>query len=103
MTVETDDDRAALLADFGQAGTYTHGLAAVALTGIFNAPYASHAMGHMGVDFEGSLPSFLVRTSDLPAGAGQGDTLATGATTWNVRSLQPDGTGMTKLMLEQQT
>ncbi|HZQ01413.1 MAG TPA: head-tail joining protein [Reyranella sp.] len=100
MAVETDDDRAALLADFGQAGSYTHAGATVSMTGIFTGPYVSHALGHMGVEFEGGNPAFLVRSIDLPAGAVQGDTLVTGGTTYNVRSVQPDGTGMTKLALE---
>jgi hypothetical protein len=40
-----------------------------------------------------------VRSTDVP-GAAQGDAVTVGATAYAVRGVQPDGTGMTLLLLE---
>jgi len=46
-------------------------------------------------------PKCLARTSDL-TGAVENGTLAIGGTSYFIRIVMPDGTGMTELMLERQ-
>lgn len=43
---------------------------------------------------------FTCRTSDLPPGAGPGDSLIVDGYNYHVRAVLPDGTGMTYLELE---
>lgn len=89
-------------ADFGSTGTYAGGSppATVALAGIFaNAHAVAAPLG----DWQGvstSAPLFTCRASVLPAGARDGDTLTLGGTVWTVRDVQPDGTGLARLILE---
>ena len=71
------------------------------------------AMGGLSVDVEASQPIAYCKTSDV-SNAGHGDTLAfaaqttksgtqfKGAVTYEVVGVQPDATGITALVLEQQ-
>jgi Phage Head-Tail Attachment len=49
---------------------------------------------------EGNAPSFMCATADV-ATVAQGDAVTIGAKSFIVRGVQPDGTGMTTLILEQ--
>ena len=99
MPVETADDRSYLLADFGVAATYTPvGGAGSAITVIFDNEYFAVDTG-ASVDFAMQQPKALARTADL-ASVSEGATLAIGGTTYTIRVVMPDGTGMTELMLE---
>ena len=72
----------------------------VAITGIFTN---AHAVAAPLGDWPGvstSTPLFTCRAAALPAGAGDGDTLTLGGTAWTVRGIQPDGTGLARLILE---
>ncbi|MBP7001715.1 hypothetical protein [Amaricoccus sp.] len=87
---------------FGSLGSYAlaAGSPAVEVGGIFTA---AHAVAAPLGDWPGvstSTPVFTCRAAMLPAGAGDGDTLTLGATAWTVRSIQPDGTGLARLILE---
>jgi len=54
------------------------------------------------VDFvESSKPAFECKSSDI-TGIAHGDTVTVGSDSYKVRGIQPDGTGMTKLILELQ-
>jgi hypothetical protein len=102
--IESDGDFDAFFdpAVFGDAGTYAGGAppASVTLAGIFaNAHAVAAPLG----DWQGvstSAPIFTCRASALPAGAAAGDTLTLGGTVWTVRDIQPDGTGLARLILE---
>lgn len=105
MSAESAADRAALLDtdDFATAATYT--LAAggdTALNGIFDNGYLAVGVP-ADLDISATQPQFLCRTADLPSSAAQDDTITVDSVTWRVRELQPDGTGLTSLVLEKNT
>jgi hypothetical protein len=61
--------------------------------GIFNNGYAE------ALSMAGSEPSFTAKSSDV-SGLVYGNVIAIGGTNYTVRVLEPDGTGMTRLVLE---
>ena len=65
----------------------------VAVEGVFDARYADP----LGI--AGATPSLLVQTSAVPAVA-IGTPVTVGATAYTVASVEPDGTGLTRLKLE---
>jgi hypothetical protein len=72
-------------------------LGGVAVRVIFDAAY-SEPLGNM---VEGTGPVATIATADA-AGAVHGTNLVIGATTYKVRGIEPDGTGVTLLRLEKQ-
>lgn len=102
MAVETDIERAIFvdIDDFGVTGTYVKASGGTStISGIFDNEYFG-ADAQAGVVFVSAQPRFLIRSSDLPAGADYGDTVTISAIAYKVRVIQPDGTGMTTLILE---
>lgn len=71
-------------------------LAGATVTGIFDAAYFE-TLGEV----EGRQPMFMLPTSSAPTVA-HGQSLVIGAKTYKVRGVQPDGTGITLLRLEEQ-
>lgn len=104
MTVESADDRAAFLddEDFAIEATYTTAASvSAAITGIHDAPHLSRDFGD-GAPLSDVRRTFLCRTADLPNGAvggDAGDTLTIAGTAYRVAGHEPDGTGMTLLIL----
>lgn len=78
------------MADFGVAAT----VGAVSLTGIFDSAYQD-VLGLVA----GSQPVLLVETALIPA-AVVGTSVVIGSTTYSIAELQPDGTGLTRLVLK---
>ena len=97
MSVEDDTDRTNMLADFGVAATYN---GATAITVIFDDEYLEDSPGQ-GPGADSSHPAALARASDV-SNAVHGTPLVIGGTTYHVISIQPDGTGWTRLILEKQ-
>ena len=86
--------------DFAVNATYTpQGGSASTITGIFDEEYQLIDAGSVGVS--GSTPVFECASSSVPAAA-PGDTLVVNAVTFLVVEVQPDGTGVTVLILEKQ-
>ena len=85
---------------FASAGTWrVRGSAPVEVRGIYTARHAAAAGG----DWPGvatAAPAFTVPASDLPAGAGQGDAVTIDGRAWRAADLQPDGTGLVRVILE---
>ena len=79
--------------DFAVTGT----LAGASVTGIFDAAY----FDPLGGDLQGAQPIFTLPTSSASSAA-HGQNLVIGATTYKVRGVEPDGTGVTVLRLEKQ-
>lgn len=79
-------DHNPLLADFG----VTAMVGGMAVLGVFEDPY------DQDLGLSGSRPTLLVRDADAVA---VGDTLSVNDTAYLVRALQPDGQGMTRLVL----
>lgn len=102
MAVETADDRAVFVSvdDFGVAATYTPaGGVASTVNGIFDNEYiAVEAGGEVAVALQ--EPRFHCRTADV-ASAAEGDAIVINAVNYTIRIVQPDGTGMTMLVLEE--
>lgn len=103
MPVESDDDRAAFLNsdEFGDSAVYTKLAGGTAtFTGIFDAPHIAIDLGEVSISDR--RPTFVCRTADLPsgvAGGDSGDTLEVDGITYKVIDLEPDGQGMTRIVL----
>jgi hypothetical protein len=100
MPIETAEDRAAFVDpdDFGTEATYALATGGESLiNGLFDKA-AGERLDKPGI--VSARPRFVCRDGDIPAGAGEGDTLAVGGTTYAIRVRLPDGTGMTELHLE---
>lgn len=65
---------------------------------IFEDPFT--AAGAAGAEVESSAPVAHVRTADV-SGIAQGDTFKIGTVTYTIIGVQPDGTGVTRLILSQ--
>jgi len=103
MAVETDVERAIFVGtdDFGVSASYTPvGGSATTISGLFDKEY-------IAVDSGGSVPvamqqpMFTCLTSSVSS-AQENDTLVISSVTYKVRVVQPDGQGMTVLILEEQ-
>jgi len=96
MTVETSLERTTLLSDFGvdiDIGTKV-------IKGIFDSPHNPLTVG-AEMQFSVQETFILVQTSDV-SGVGYGSTLTIDSKSYVVTDVQPDGTGMSTLMLELQ-
>jgi hypothetical protein len=80
-------------AEFATAAT----LNGVGVNGIIDRPY----LEALGNDVQGAEPYFLCAAASVPTVA-QGQTLIVAGTTYKVRGIEPDGTGVVLLRLEQQ-
>lgn len=78
--------------EFGSSATYTHGGTPATVKGIFDNEYVSI----QGV--ESLAPVFRTATASVPS-AEHGDTLVIDGTTYYIIGIQPDGTGVTLLIL----
>lgn len=79
--------------DFAVAAT----LNGVAVSGILDEEY----LEPLGNVVEGKAPVFACRAAAVPSVA-HGQTLVVGARTFKVRGVEPDGTGVVLLRLEEQ-
>jgi hypothetical protein len=96
MMVETGLERLSMLNDFGVNVTVNGST----IKGIFDSPYGPVEVGGE-VAFSIQESSVLVRTSDIPTVV-QGTTMVVDGRSYVITDIQPDGTGMTTLMLEAQ-
>ena len=69
----------------------------VDLAGIFDEPYSG--LNVQTGEVASAAPQVMCRTAALPA-VKPGDTVSAGGRQWRVTAVQPDGTGMTTLILE---
>ena len=84
----------------GSSATITIGGSASTINVIINKEYFAIDPG-MGMEVEGFQPVATGRSSDM-TNVAIGDTIAVQSVTYNIRSVQPDGTGITALVLEDQ-
>lgn len=102
MAVESDDDRLAFLSldDFSVSAVITLSSGAKRnLSGIFEDPRASRSITN-NMDVIIPDPNFTCRSSDH-SGATEGNSLAIGAQSYVIRGIMNDGTGMSRLLLEE--
>lgn len=101
MSVETDLDRAIFISDWGVEGILKRGARPrKTIKGIFDNGYTEVDVGGT-VGFATVSPRFLCRTSDLD-GAADADSIMIDCVKYVIRVMEPDGTGMTEIMLEKQ-
>ena len=93
MSVETAADRSALLNDYGTTVTKAD---TSTFIGIFDNDFLAVDVDESEV--ESTEPTLLARTADV-SGLAHGDSLTISAVSYTVRGIQPDGTGMTQIML----
>lgn len=102
-----DDAARAVFMDpdvFGQAARYDPADGAeVALLGVFTAAHARRAEA-TGLAVSTADPVLTVFAAELPAGAlqrrGDGDAVTINATRYSVRDIEPDGSGLARIVLE---
>ena len=101
MAVETATELEVFFSadDFGVTATYTPlGGSASNVKGIFDNEFFEAAVGEVGVAIQ--QPRFVCRSSDIST-AVEGDALIVNSVDYTIRVVQPDGTGVTTLVLEQ--
>lgn len=82
----------------GTAAIYTPaGGSPVEIRGMFNAAFLLVELKD-GVSVESSRPVITIKTSDAPL-AKRGDSIAVNSATYSVRGVEPDGRGLTMLIL----
>ena len=87
--------------DFAVSATYTpESGSGTSINGIFDAEYLAVEEGMVGV--MSSSPMFLTQTSNVSSEDGSGN-LQVNGTTYNIIEVKPDGTGMTHLILAEQS
>jgi len=91
----TDLDTFLDTTDFAVAATLN---GTTAINVIFDAAY--EAVNLQTGEVEGAAPVAICKSSDV-SGVSHGDTLDVNGTTYYVRGIQPDGTGLTTLILSE--
>lgn len=102
MPVETAGDLAVMLDsdEFGVAATYTLAVGGdTPITGIFDMP-AEIVERNAGPGIISAELTFQCASAALPAGAVAGDTIEINSVNYTVRTVLPDGTGLTEIELE---
>jgi len=66
----------------------------ISVEGIFDAEYVE------SLEVEETAPAFTCKTSDVTSAA-HGDAVVVNATNYTIAGVEPDGTGMTKLILRE--
>jgi len=102
MAVEDDDDRLALLADFGQVALLAPKATPAnitTITGIFDNKFIE--AGGFGIErpLESREPVINCRTSDVSTFV-RGDLLETGGINYTMETFEQDGTGFTNIILQ---
>ena len=100
MAVESDTERAIFFDsdDFASSATFTDVSSGTSSTikGIFDKESVEQAVGEAGLIEE--VPVFTCKTSDV-SDATFNDTLAIDGTTYYIKEILPDGTGVTRITL----
>lgn len=87
---------------FGKMATYTRsGYPAVSIPVIFDAPGAAATLVDW-TEVETTAPKVLCRTADVP-NVSHGDMVTVDAKPYKVIGISPDGTGITTLILSEDT
>ena len=100
MAVETDTERSIFFDsdDFASSATFNDVSAGTSSTikGIFDKESIEQAVGEAGIIEE--VPMFTCKTSEVSS-ATFNDTLVIDSTTYYIKELLPDGTGVTRITL----
>jgi len=102
MAIEGATERAVFFDtdDFATASSYTpSGGSTRTVNGIFDNEFFE-VDPLSGVGVVSAQPRFICTTADLPSSAAAGDAITIDGTAYTVRVIQPEGTGVTTLVLE---
>lgn len=104
MTVETDTERTSMLADFGEAVIFSPGSTFPNRndnTATINAIFDNTFFEVIGEEMPANMtkPTVVCKTADVAA-AERNSMIERGAEVYKVASAEPDGTGVTLLILE---
>lgn len=102
MPVESAADRAAFLdaGEFGEVLAWTVGVVTTSIVGIPNTG-ALRLDQQDGAGMIGRHASVLVSVDDLPVSASVGNAVLFRSTAHTVKAIEPDGTGMALVRLEE--
>lgn len=90
-----------LFTDYAVDAVYTpQGGQAASIKVIFDNEYQAIEMLGAGVGVESTSPAAICKTTNISS-AKHGDTLAVGGKTYYISGVQPDGTGITRLLLSE--
>lgn len=83
--------------DVAKTATYTPAVGtAKPVQVIFDAPFGLTSA--QGIDYQSDVPAVTIKTSDVPS-VGEGDTLTIDGVVFKVKEIQPDGTGISRIIL----
>ena len=71
---------------------------ALTIQGVFDNEFSSAVEGEMGI--ESTVPQVFVKSSDVSSAA-HGETMAIDSVVYKIIGIQPDGTGMTLILLSE--
>ena len=102
MPVETDADRRLFVEedDFAVPVSWTHSGGTANFPAIFDAGYQLVASPFLDGGAEGATPQLHACAADIPATAKQGDIVTVNGKTFSAVEIEPDGTGMTVIRLQ---
>jgi hypothetical protein len=101
MAVYSQTDTNAFFSDASTTATYKIGKTRFNVRGIFDSPYQGINIAEP--EFASERVTFVLPSNGLPANAEPGDKFIYDCDTYTVREIQPDGTGVTTLVLEAST
>lgn len=101
MAAESDADRTAFLDidAFGESVTWNRDGAETSFSALFQRR-SVEGLSDFGGGVTHRVSTITCRDTDLPDGATEGDGVAVRGIAWLVRTIEPDGTGMSLLQLE---
>lgn len=101
MTAETDTDRAVFfdIDDFGESVTWSRDGAESSFSALFQRR-SVEGLADFGGGVTHRVSTITCRDTDLPDGAVPGDGLTARGIAYIVRTIEPDGTGLSLLQLE---
>jgi len=102
MAVESSSDLNVFFSsgDFGLLGTYVlNGGATSTFNGLQDNEFLE-VDPMSGVGVVSAEPRFVCKSADIPSAAAPGDAITISSVSYKIRVIQPDGTGVTTLVLE---
>jgi hypothetical protein len=101
MAVYSQSDTNAFFSDASVVATYKVGKSRFNVRGIFDSPY--QGVNVADSEFASERITFVIPSNNLPVNAEPGDKFVYDCDIYTVREIQPDGTGVTSLILEAST
>lgn len=98
--IETADDRAGFVADFGISASWTVGAVTSAVAGLFHNGSVRLGLDD-GPDVLNRRASLSLPAASVPASAGEGDVVVIDGVNYQVKSIERDGTGWCVVRLEE--